>query len=192
MEKMYPAVKMDDNWGYYLRGNLLLLDPLSLKSFNWNPLGFPGFPRSFAMAGAALQRPEICEEQVRQRGSKEKGPGPLAHFRSRGQGRGKLGNSCENQVALLAQRHRWNLYIWYHEYPCAWSGVWVQGWAQLGDWTCLNHMFPPCRWAATIIWSKTGTWPKQRRILDSQRSPKSNPGKEPTMLWVTVTLMILM
>lgn len=34
MEKMYPAVKMDDNWGYYLRGNLLLLDPLSLKSFN--------------------------------------------------------------------------------------------------------------------------------------------------------------
>ena len=33
-------------------------------------------------------------------------PGPLAHFRSRGQGRGKLGNFCENQVALLAQRIR--------------------------------------------------------------------------------------
>ena len=187
-KKLYPAVKMDENWGYHLyRGNLLLLDPLSLKSLR--------FSRSFAMAGAALQRSEICEEQVRQRGSKEKGPGPLAHFRSRGQGRGKLGNFCENQVALLAQRirgHPWNLYILYHEDPYAWSGVWIQGWAQLGDWTCFNHMFPPCRWAATIIWSKMGTWPKQRRILDSQRSPKSNPGKEPTMLWVTVTLMILM
>ena len=91
------AVKMDENWGYHL-------EETSCCWIHW--VWNPRFSRSFAMAGAALQRSEICEEQVRQRGSKEKGPGPLAHFRSRGQGRGKLGNFCENQVALLAQRIR--------------------------------------------------------------------------------------
>lgn len=144
---------MDENWGYHLyRGNLLLLDPLSLKSLR--------FSRSFAMAGAALQRSEICEEQVRQRGSKEKGPGPLAHFRSRGQGRGKLGNFCENQVALLAQRIRDTLET------CTSCTMKIHmlgvecGFKDEPSWVIepvLTTCFLPAGWAATIIWSKMGT-----------------------------------